>query len=216
MGEYSRIQRAFETAVIAVFCALATYCLVRMNASVPVVVGAALVAWLATDFASGLVHWAFDTWGSTRTRFVGAWFIRSFREHHLDPRAMARHDFVETNGSSAVAAMPFLVLGAVMESGFLQAFVTFLALGALVANQCHKWAHLRQEERGPVVRLLQRLGLTLSPEVHRRHHARPHDSHYCTASGWMNAPLEVVRFFRGLEAGIVGLTRAAPRRDEAT
>jgi ubiquitin-conjugating enzyme E2 variant len=215
MGEYTRGQRVFETTVIAVFCALAAYCLIRMSGSILTVACAALVAWLATDFFSGLVHWAFDTWGSVRTRFVGAWFIRSFREHHLDPRAMARHDFVETNGSSAVAALPLLVLGIVMDPGFGQALVTFLALGALVANQCHKWAHLRREERGSLVRLLQRSGLTLSPEVHRRHHARPHDSHYCTASGWMNAPLEAVGFFRGLEAGIAGLTRVRPRRDEA-
>ncbi len=213
MGEYSRVQRVFECAVVGVFCLLAAWGLTRIPLSLwllPV----AVCAWLATDLLSGLVHWAFDTWGSTRTRFFGPWFIRSFREHHLDPRAMAGHDFVETNGSSAIAAMPLALLGIGLAPGQLQAFVVFLALGALFANQCHRWAHLRAAERPAFARLAQRLRLSLSPEVHRLHHARPHDSYYCTASGWMNRGLEGVGFFRWMERGVWLVGRVVPRRDE--
>ncbi len=214
MGEYSRLQRGFECVVLVVFGVLAVWGCSRLSLSFYLLFLAALLAWLATDFASGLIHWTFDTWGSPRTPFFGPWFIRAFREHHADPRAMTRHDFVETNGSSALAGLPLLLVGVSLAPGFAQAFVVFLALGGLVANQCHKWAHLRNSDRSPVVRLLQRAGLTLSPEIHRRHHARPHATHYCTASGWLNWALERTGFFRGLEIFIAAAVRAAPRGDE--
>lgn len=127
---------------------------------------------------------------------------------------MTKHDFVETNGSSAIAALPLLAAGVAMPvEGFGwalgQAFLVFLALRGLIANQCHKWGHMRQAELGPVVRLSQQMRLVLSPAIHRHHHARLHNSHYCTANGWMNGPLETGGFFRGLER-MLPRTRADP------
>jgi plasmanylethanolamine desaturase len=219
MGErldvYERKHRWLETAALAVFAGLATACALRM-ADVPAstMAIAVLTAWLATDFFSGLVHWAGDTWGSIRSPVIGAWFIRPFREHHDDPRAMTLHDFIETNGSSAIAGLPLLIaaLFAPDDWAFVRSFLLFLALGGVMANQCHKWAHAMNSSRPRLVVFAQRAGLILRPELHRRHHARPHDSYYCTASGWMNGVLEAAGFFRACERTVKALTRAEPRR----
>lgn len=203
MASYSRTQRLLESLAVGAFVLLLAWSLWR-SAALPAwqLAAAALAGWLAADFLSGLVHWALDTFGSVRTPLVGPWFIRPFREHHDDPQAMARHDFVETNGSSCLGALPLLVAAALLPVSAAQAFCGFASLGLLLTNQCHKWAHL---QAGPLVKLAQRCGLILRPEHHRIHHQPPYASHYCTASGWMNAPLQAAGFWRAAEHAVRAL-----------
>jgi ubiquitin-conjugating enzyme E2 variant len=178
--------------------------------------GVWLGAW-AADLVTGAVHWACDTWGDERTRFVGAGLIRSFREHHVDPRAMLAHDWIEVNAEPATAACVAFALLALPDvshwldgRAFLAAFAwSLVALGAL-ANQIHQWAHDPAPPRA--IALLQRAGLLLTPARHDRHHRPPHAGDYCIAGGWLNPALDAIGFWRGLERAITRFSGAAPRR----
>jgi ubiquitin-conjugating enzyme E2 variant len=175
---------------------------------------------LAADLATGLVHWACDTWGSERTPWFGPSLIRSFREHHRDPKAMLDHDWIEVNGEAAAAAgVALLALAspaaqsALVGRPFAYALVWATISLAALANQLHLWSHA--PEPPGIVRALQRRGLMLSPVRHARHHRRPHTTGYCISTGWLNPALDAAGFWRALERAVTALTGAEPRSDEA-
>jgi hypothetical protein len=43
-----------------------------------------------------------------------------------------------------------------------------------------------------LIRKLQNLGLLLKPSEHAKHHTPPYNTHFCTASGWLNRPLNAL------------------------
>ena len=178
---------------------------------------AALCGALVADAVTGLVHWACDTWGDERTRLLGPHLIRSFREHHRDPGAMLRHDWIEVNREPGVAAALALVLlslppmrAALAEHAALHAFLLALLAYGASANQLHLWAHAEAPPRP--VRILQRCGLILAPEHHARHHRAPRTSAYCISTGWLNPALDALGFWRALERAITRLTGVRARQ----
>ncbi len=187
--------------------------------SSPGVVAAAwavLAAYLAADLVSGLVHFVGDSFGTVDTPWLGRTFVLPFRSHHDRPQEICAHDFVETNGNNAFAAL-FALVPAVTylparEGGaaaLLGLFVLVFTVTVLLTNQIHKWAHVRRPPR--LVRALQRAGVLLSPERHRPHHLRPHGRGYCVTSGLFNAVLDPIGFFPALERGIRAALRLEPR-----
>lgn len=166
-----------------------------------------LLGSLVADVGSGIVHWFWDTWGKSSWPVVGPVFVRPFREHHVDPTDITRHDFIETNGLSAFGCIPLLIAAIIFHVNWLAATSLFV----LGTNQAHKWAHT--EDPHPVVRFLQKYRLILPPKIHNAHHAKPHMTHYCITHGWCNPLFDRLGVFRVLERYIARWTRAVPRAE---
>jgi ubiquitin-conjugating enzyme E2 variant len=218
---YSPAIRAMEIASIITFVSLELFLVYRAWGNplltLPLVVGALLLGYVAADFVSGFVHWAGDTWGSTEMPVLGKAFIRPFREHHVDEKAITRHDFVETNGNNCLVSIPVAVMAVLMpHTSTLWLFVS-AALGSMIfwvmaTNQFHKWSHM--DEPGALVALLQRLHLILPPDHHGVHHTQPFNKYYCITVGWLNKPLTLIHFFPLAERLITRVTGLLPRRDD--
>jgi ubiquitin-conjugating enzyme E2 variant len=163
---------------------------------------------LASDLVTGILHWIPDTYGSENTPVLGPSVVKPFRLHHLYPRDICTHKLVETLGNSCIIAVPALSLTLYLiwimpESLWLAPAVIclcILAIGTVLTNQFHKWAH--QERPSAIVRWLQRARLVLGPAHHERHHTEPFNKHYCITNGWLNPVLNRVGFFRKIEAGL--------------
>jgi hypothetical protein len=210
---YGRGHRALEIASIAfVFLALGWLALRVCHAldsarQIVYVATTAVSGYLVADFLSGVVHWAGDTIGDQNTPIFGANFVTPFRYHHIDPKDITRHDFVETNGNNCIVIAPILavlLLVTPRSAGwffYACAVMAFTSCFILCTNQFHKWAH--EDHPGRWVRAMQSAGLILSPEHHSIHHASPQDKSYCITVGWMNPLLDKIGFFRICET-IIG------------
>src|SRR5215213_1101845 len=105
---YSRGHRWLEIGGITLFLGTLVFLSVRIALAVKATGDIFMVAaclglgLLASDLITGLFHWAGDRLFRVDTPVVGATFIRPFREHHVDPKAITRHDFTETNGNNCL------------------------------------------------------------------------------------------------------------------
>ena len=87
-----------------------------------------------------IVHFTADTYGSVDLYVIGPAFIRPFREHHIDPTSITRHDFIETNGDTfMVVIFPLLWLNWKLIYGNVDVgfawFLYLLAAFVAITNQ---------------------------------------------------------------------------------
>lgn len=71
-------------------------------------IGSSVLGIFGADYISGIVHWFCDTWGTIDWPIVcffvaqiyifqiGRSFIKNFRQHHVDPLGITRHDWIDT------------------------------------------------------------------------------------------------------------------------
>jgi ubiquitin-conjugating enzyme E2 variant len=218
---YSPAIRAMEIASIVTFVTLEAALVWRLwgsaHTSPWLLLSAVLLGYLAADFVSGLVHWMGDTWGSTEMPVLGKAFIRPFREHHVDEKAITRHDFVETNGNNCLVSIPVAILAVALPHSspgwvFVSTFLGAMIFWVMATNQFHKWSHM--DEPSALVGFLQRVHLILPPDHHRVHHTAPYNKYYCITVGWMNKPLMMIAFFPTMERLITWATGMLPRKDD--
>jgi plasmanylethanolamine desaturase len=169
-----------------------------------VLAAACLVGYVGSDLVSGVVHWMADRIGDADTPVLGAAFIEPFREHHVTPKEICEHDFVEVNGNNCLVLLLVLVPVLVMTPEQLTSawvgwagFWLSFSVGIFMTNQFHQWAHA--DDPPAIARLLQRCGIILPPDAHDRHHTAPYETDYCITSGWLNPLLERLDVFARLE-----------------
>lgn len=178
---------------------------------------------LTADFFSGLVHWGADTWGSVDMFVIGKNFLRNFREHHIDPTAITRHDFIETNGDNFTVIVPFLLNMAYKFYNYddrsiadiynFQCFIFLTTFYVSLTNQIHKWSHTYFGVPR-IIQILQDYHIILPRKHHRIHHVAPHDTYFCITTGWLNYPLEKIHFWTFLEDCIEKISGTKPRTDD--
>lgn len=212
--------KAFDVASVSALVVLLAFAAARLLHALGdggpwwVLAPAALVAVLAADFVSGLVHWICDRFFAEDTPVIGRMLIHPFREHHVDPLAITRHGLFELCGNNALAVL-LPVLGIVLSGApratassiAVHGFVIAFALAVFATNQMHKWAHA--ERPSAAVRFLQHTGLILSPEVHDRHHRADFSRGYCVTTGWLNPLLDAYRVLPRCEAWLRALDDSA-------
>lgn len=227
--KYSRIHRAAEIASIVIFVSYAVGCLWRIFAtslatgpSAFLAIGVAgLLGYVAADFISGTVHWLADRYGSRDLFLLGPNFIGPFRDHHVRPKEITQHDFVETNGNNCMISFWVLMLvyhavplaAGDLTSLFIASGLTFSMAAIMATNQFHKWAHSDSAPR--LVRLLQRWHVILPADHHDVHHRAPFATYFCITTGWLNWPLRKLRFYESVEGLVHRLTGIRPGEDDA-
>jgi len=179
-----------------------------------------LLAMLLADMFSGLVHWTADTWGTLNTPFIGKSFIRSFREHHVDPFRITVHDVIEANADNCMLTLPAMVILSFVKIRegnnadlFIVTFMTWLALWVTITNQIHKWAHMLKPPS--YIAFLQEYKVILSRKEHQVHHHNPFDRYYCITNGWLNPVLASFAFWKRLEVIISYQSGNEARADDA-
>ena len=158
---------------------------------IALVLGLLVVAYAVADLASGVVHFLLDNYGSPDTPVIGQKFVKPFRDHHVDPLAMTRGDFVAVNGDNIFVCLPVVVPAVLFldlrHHVYAGVFIVGLVAGVIMTNQLHKWAHTARVPR--LVTAAQRTGIVLSKRHHAVHHSGAYDRNYCITWGRLDALL---------------------------
>ncbi len=163
------------------------------------------------DFLSGIAHWLADRYGSPELPLLGKHFILPFRLHHIHPKDITTHDFIELNGNSCITVSLFMIptlllppIGFSIPLFFLTSTLLTLFFAIALTNQFHKYAH--SYSAPAFIRLLQKFHLIIPHSHHNIHHKAPFETHYCITTGWLNKPLQKIQFFPRCEKLIYRLT----------
>jgi plasmanylethanolamine desaturase len=171
------------------------------------IVGAVLVA----DFLSGLFHWLEDAYGRENWPITGRLITQPNILHHQEARYFTRYSWFES--SWILLCLGLFVLVIAWLCGALTWQVWLVVILGVNANQVHKWAHRTPKENGPLISLLQRVGLVQTARHHAHHHTDPKNSHYCVLTNVVNPLVDGARLWDGFEWVIRRVFRVRRRID---
>lgn len=186
----------FWDRVLGVFLTYSLYHIVTMiwsgELSVAKFLFFAVAMFFYTDIVSGFLHLVLDN----------PWFLlspidslcRGFQEHHLDTTLITKMSIWQ---HVRVVNMPICVstaLGFVFNynAPLFYCYAPFFTASLYYMQMCHRWAHTKSQDRGPVVSWLQKTGLGLAPTEHLKHHHPPYNRSFCIMNGWANPMLNYV------------------------
>jgi hypothetical protein len=144
-----------------------------------------LAGWFLADLLGGVFHWFVDHKASA-SFFLTRAVVRDFREHHDDPLSMERYSRIPSLLLGLAGILPFAA--AAVAAGLPWLGGT-LVVGGLLTQHAHYYAHMPAPPSW--ARLLQQLGVFISPEAHRRHHGDFHRS-YGVFNGWSHGVLDLI------------------------
>ena len=162
------------------------------------------LGYIFADLMTGTVHWFCDSFFSEKTPIIGNLIISPFREHHLYPHLITEDKFIEQDTTSFFLFMPFLYQAVFIQNNYLDNpnlihihfFLIGVCIGTFCTNIFHKWAH--QKNENILIHGLQKLGLILNFDNHKKHH-NDHSKSYCVTSGILNPILDYLKFFPKME-----------------
>jgi hypothetical protein len=206
--------RLFEIISILTNICLTTYIIYTSNINNFYYLYFIPLSWLSADIISGLVHWLADTYGKVTWPIIGNTFIRSFLEHHIDPKSITEHDWIETNGANFFIGIPLLIFLIYQDHLIPTEICVFFAMTNIwtaLTNQFHKWAH--QDNNPFYVIYMQKLGLILNKNTHEKHHKMPYDCNYNITNGHTNFLFERLKIYRIFETIIKAILKVTPHRN---
>jgi hypothetical protein len=153
------------------------------------IIGQLLVGWLLADLISGIFHWWEDQFGKASWPLIGPWLVAPNQLHHAEPLVFLQNTFSKRTRASIISAV---LLGAVwwyFAGPSVLLFTTVVGLS--LATEVHRLAHAPRHA-GPILKVLQQIGVIQSPKGHALHHRPPQNRNFCALTDWLNPALEAM------------------------
>jgi len=163
-----------------------------------------IIAIIAADFLTGLVHWWEDAYGNPNWKFLGKSVIQPNLLHHQKPREFLKSSYFELVFFSVLVGI--VLLGISYFIGILNPYTAFAIILSTQGNQIHAFSHQSDRENGPIICFLQGIGLLQSRRHHGQHHRAPYACHYCAVTNYLNPILDRIAFWAGLEYLVLKLS----------
>lgn len=156
-----------------------------------------LLVLILVDFASGLIHWAEDTFGNETTPIIGNWIIKPNVLHHRDAHAFVKNSWLKSSWDLLIVGI--LILLAAYFLGYLTWHIGLFIIIGVNANQIHKYNHMPATKLPKLVTILQKLFILQSSSHHATHHCGEKNTHYCVITPILNPFLDSIGFWRAME-----------------